>query len=616
MSIDRAATLSQAEKLLRQGRLEQAIAEYARLVDEQPRDWNTANLLGDLHVRAGQVDAAVERFMQGADSLRREGFHSKASALYKKILKLRPEDDRALMRAGELAAEQGLLADARSFLALAADHRRTRGDARGALDIVVRLGTLDKLDVPARIAGARARHELGDRPGALRDLTELASSLVEVDREADAVAPLQEVLALDPNAMAARRELARILVAHGRHAEAAPLLPLDIVASDPALLLVAAEVRLRTGDTALGLEMVDTLLTGDDASWGAVARLAALLAATQPDAAFALVDRVASVRIAAGDWTGAMTVVRDFVGAVPGHVAALNRLIDVCVDGHLDEPLLEAQGLLADAYLAAGAAAQSRYVAEDLVSRRPWERAHYDRLRAALAAGGQGNPDRALADWLAETPAFGFDDEFRAEPASPSLAIDPGHVLEDSEPSRSAQAPRLEEDLSDAIDTIPPPAPPPVPVHPATSAPQDLDAVFARLRDDVAHGTPEEAAEADFARGAALLEAGQWGESTEPLRRAMRAPGRRFAAASLLSRAYQSLGRTAEAIEWLGHAVDVPGITPPERYDTLHRLADMLEASGEPESALAVCLELQADAGEFRDVTTRIARLSRTQAGG
>ena len=55
MSIDRAAAVRQAEKLLRRGKLEQAIAEYLRLVEDQPRDWNTANLLGDLYVRAGKV---------------------------------------------------------------------------------------------------------------------------------------------------------------------------------------------------------------------------------------------------------------------------------------------------------------------------------------------------------------------------------------------------------------------------------------------------------------------------------------------------------------------------------------------------------------------------------
>ena len=52
MPLDREDTLKKAEKLLRQGRLDGAIAEYLRVVEDQPRDWNTANTLGDLYVRA------------------------------------------------------------------------------------------------------------------------------------------------------------------------------------------------------------------------------------------------------------------------------------------------------------------------------------------------------------------------------------------------------------------------------------------------------------------------------------------------------------------------------------------------------------------------------------
>ena len=59
MPIDRAATLRNAEKLIRQGKLPDAIAEYVRLVDDQPGDWNLANSLGlpDALQRRIEIDA-------------------------------------------------------------------------------------------------------------------------------------------------------------------------------------------------------------------------------------------------------------------------------------------------------------------------------------------------------------------------------------------------------------------------------------------------------------------------------------------------------------------------------------------------------------------------------
>ena len=166
MAIDRAATLKNAEKLLRQGKIEPAIAEYLRLVEDQPRDRNLANTLGDLYVRAGQVDKAVEQFTRIADSLSEEGFLPKASAIYKKILKLRPDHEHALLQAAEIAGSLGLLADARSVPD--ADHRapaQARGDKRGAAQARIRLGSLDPADFDSRMAAASARVEIGDVAG-------------------------------------------------------------------------------------------------------------------------------------------------------------------------------------------------------------------------------------------------------------------------------------------------------------------------------------------------------------------------------------------------------------------------------------------------------------------
>ena len=131
MDFDREAALKKAEKLLRQGRLEPAIAEYERVVEDQPRDWNTANLLGDLYARAGQTDKAVDQYSLIAAHFARDGFYPKAAALYKKILKLRRDDEAAQLQLADVSARQGLLADAKALLNAVAARRRLRSDRRG-----------------------------------------------------------------------------------------------------------------------------------------------------------------------------------------------------------------------------------------------------------------------------------------------------------------------------------------------------------------------------------------------------------------------------------------------------------------------------------------------------
>ena len=143
MAIDRDATLKQAEKLLRQGKLDGAIAEYVRLIEDQPQDWNSINALGDLYLRAGKNDLAVEQFVRIADHQFSEGFFPKAAALYKKALKVSGEDEHILMALAEIGERQKKFIDAKQFLQQVAKQRLARGEQRAAAEAILRLGSLE-----------------------------------------------------------------------------------------------------------------------------------------------------------------------------------------------------------------------------------------------------------------------------------------------------------------------------------------------------------------------------------------------------------------------------------------------------------------------------------------
>ena len=69
------------------------------------------------------------------------------------------------------------------------------------------------------------------------------------------------------------------------------------------------------------------------------------------------------------------------------------------------------------------------------------------------------------------------------------------------------------------------------------------------------------------------------------------------------------------AIEWLERAVEAPAPGVSETCELLYDLGAILESAGETSRALAVFLELQADAAGYRDVAARIERLARVQTG-
>jgi tetratricopeptide (TPR) repeat protein len=191
VAINRTRTLKEAEKLLRQGRLDAAIEEYQRVLAEFPQDWTTANILGDCYYRAQQADKAVEQYVHIADHLMRDGLTQPAGALYRKILKIKPDHDHALLQAAIVATSQGALADARQWLSALVSIRQARGDVAGATEILLRIGSLDPADLDARLAAARQVLPAGSSDELTREIRDLVDALFAARRGDEGIAMLE-----------------------------------------------------------------------------------------------------------------------------------------------------------------------------------------------------------------------------------------------------------------------------------------------------------------------------------------------------------------------------------------------------------------------------------------
>ena len=495
MPIDRALTLRNAEKLIRQGKLDAGIAEYLRIVEDSPGDWNAKNTLGDLYARAGQTEKAIEQFTEIADNLSEEGSSAKAGAIFKKILKLKPDHERALLQVAEILANQKLYADARTHLNTLIELRKAKGDARGALHARVRLGSLDPEDYDARLESARARVEMGDKAGAVHDLKEIAAELAaDKGRQAQAIDVLREAATLNPedeevkeqlfdiylaggellrareyatsvdqfrsvasafegqgskeealetlrSAVALndadtelKAELARAFVAKGDLETAAQYLTVDTAGDDPELLLTVADIRLR-GEAASvdeGLSIARRLIEQDRTRRDRVAQLGWTIAEHAPEAGFKVVEVAADTAVGENDWGAAAAALQEFVTRVPNHIPALMRLVEICVDGGLEATMYSAQSQLADAYIAAGAATEALFIAEDLVAREPWDNSNIERFRRALELSGEPDPDALIASRLSGESPFTSTDLLLA--GDPQLFEAPVEAKTEEEP--------------------------------------------------------------------------------------------------------------------------------------------------------------------------------------
>lgn len=654
MAIDRDSTLKKAEKLLRQGRLDGAIAEYVKVVEDYPKDWATANTLGDLYVRAGLTEKAAAQYVRIADHFAHEGFFPKASALYKKILKIRPDDEATQLQLAEVSTRQGLLADAKAQLTAVAERRRARGDKTGAAEIIIRLGSLDPADIDARRTAAHVVADSGDPAGAAQRFRDLAADLTEKGRERDALEILREVVRCDPQDRDSRARLATAALASGRLEEATQYLNRDVAGEDPTLLAALAEIELRAGRTDSGLGIVRQLV-GHAGVRSRITDLAWALCGADPEAAFGCADAVADQAIASGEWAEAAAMLQEFVTRVPRHVPALLKLVEVCVDGGLEATMYAAQVQLAEAYLDAGQALEASIIAEDLVAREPWESAHIERFRRALVMLKTPDPDAVIAERLSGQSPFTATDPFaevpaapvefappvegepaaggpllpepepaQPEPLRPAGLVDPAFQVtvggidlqkilrETAKPPSRAAASDAEIDLTGALDRRAEAPAAPKPQAPARS----LDQVFQTFRDEASRETGEAQGEQYLALARTYRDMGMIDEATRALETAVRSPRHRFEAASMLASIHKQRGQLLQAVEWMERAVEAPASSADDGRALLYSLGETLESLGEVARALAVFLELQADVGSYRDVQARIERLSRVQTGG
>jgi len=646
VSIDRETALRQAEKLHHEGKLDLAIAAYARLVEAQPRDWNTMNTLGDLYLRAGDVERGVAQFVQIADHLFSEGFFPKAAALYKKTLKAKPDHEHTLLRLAEIAASQELLADARTYLRKLWELRSERGDERGAADCLVRLATLPQADTETVLTAARVSRALGDTEQAAALFRMAAAELQKAGRDGAALDALTQVMALQPSDTALRRDLVGRYVTAGQLERVGQLLDAETAGSEPDLLFALGQIELSRKDDAAACAALTRFITVATERSADVLRLAGELGrAGDAQRAFTLSEIVVDDAVLRSDWDRAIDVLQQFLVHGP-HIPALVKLVQVAGDAGHEDVLQESRERLADAYLENGSAPEARYVAELLFEAAPESAVHAARLRRALEMAGVEDPDAAVQvlrarlgaepavagappepelavaveeiaveeiveiDADVDTPAFtisAVDDDVLDLGAVPDVQR-PAEVLRVSEVANQP----VEIDLSDALSALGGSAAASAAAgRPAAGA--SLEAIFEAMRPRGAdYRTVAEGAEL-YERGLRRLEDGEIRDGLADLAEAARVPAFRFPAASRLGREYVARGHAHAGIEWLERAAEMPAPSRDAGLAVLYDLGVALNAVGESTRALAVMMELEADEPNYRDVRQRLQVLARAE---
>lgn len=140
-----------AQKLFRAGRIEQALKEYQRILEIKADDLETRRIIGDMLIRLNRTKEAIAQFAWIADYYLKEGFFPRATAMYKRITQLDPQNEAITFKLADLYSKQGLVQDAKQiYLELAEEYKR-QNNQRKALNVYKRILEFDRTNTKMRL---------------------------------------------------------------------------------------------------------------------------------------------------------------------------------------------------------------------------------------------------------------------------------------------------------------------------------------------------------------------------------------------------------------------------------------------------------------------------------
>lgn len=314
-----------AERYLTNGRIEAAISEYKQIVQHDPNDITTQNMLGDLYVKAFKTDLAVDCYKKVADHYHEQGFAKKAIAVYNKIYKLDPDSTEIVGRLGELYHVRGSVAEARNHYKNYADRLEKAGRASEVLEVWHKLADLDKSDPDICLKIAETELSKNRKDEACKAYFEAGTRLVERGKHSEAADSFRKALSVNERFGKAVRALVRAQILLGRADEAACFLEERLAEHpyDKDLIFLLIDCYFEMKDAAGAEKVITKLVEREPANYPKLLELVKIYLETDDaDSAVRILSMTSEHLLAGGD-----------AKTLEGHLTKLLEVDPKSIDG-------------------------------------------------------------------------------------------------------------------------------------------------------------------------------------------------------------------------------------------------------------------------------------------
>jgi len=383
MAVQRDKVSASAEKLVAKGKIEPAIKEYERLLDDNPNDVNTLNRIGDLWVRINRTDEAVKVFTRIADHYSKDGFFLKAIAIYKKINKLDPSKLDIYAKLADLYAKQGLAMEAKSQYQVLADYYLKHADPAKALATYRKISELDPNSINVHVKLADLYSQNNQTAEALKEYDRIGRMLLKRGMLDEAVQVFRKALKIDASNVDLAESLANGLSEAKDYANAIQLLETSLESNqgNPRLLVLLGRTQLAKGDPKAAREALQKGLASNPSDVSIREALADVhLKLGSPDQAFQLMQPAVDAALGRGDGRAAVEMLNRVLRLDASHVPTLEKMIAVFTKLQQETNILAGMNSLAEAHIAARRFDQAATALGALIKREPENKQHKEKL--------------------------------------------------------------------------------------------------------------------------------------------------------------------------------------------------------------------------------------------
>ena len=405
--------LSAAEKYVQQGKMQNAIVEYEKVIKADPKDLTVTNTVGDLYSRLGDADKATECFKTVGDAYATQGFTVKAIAMYKKISKLKPSLE-SVLKLAELYTQQGLFNDARAQYLQVAEEFLKSGELDNAVRIFQKILEMDPENTTMRVRLAEVYVRLGKKNDAWQIFSAAAETLRSKGNLPGAEEVLQRMLTLDPgNGYALLMQGRNLLEAGDAEAAIESLQKVPDLDSNPEGLRDLLKAYLKNGRLSDAGTLASKLLSVHN-DLAAISTFAdALMQAGQYENALQVYDQHAD-RLLAEDSDKVLKNLHSVIGHVRDNPASLEKLLDLFQKAGESTHITEVIELLAHASVQSGDLARARDLYQKLATMEPGNPLHLNNYQQVVSQLGGPSAEKLIS---AEEAAVIVDELEATSPA-------------------------------------------------------------------------------------------------------------------------------------------------------------------------------------------------------